>query len=272
MGSLEPDDVQPSSVHVDGSWLAYPTLSHGNAGMVKVAGSHAHRAETVEVLRRFGPLVLAEFRVEQDGPYAGAVRVCVGNAVIGSIPSSLGDDYRHAVTTLAHEGIRATIHAEIQIEQYVDVWGLCQPQPRREAEPLLPTQYREDIRLLEGVAEDLDQSLRSRAKEKKVRRNGTLSLGDDGVWSVALAGRTIGTLDKEPYVRLHEVVRAGLPLDAVVTIHRRPARDLVVHVSIPPDPLDPVSYDDEPSNVQSTRSEIRVVIDGRSARGLANDM
>jgi hypothetical protein len=28
---------------------------------------------------------------------------------------------------------------------------------------------------------------------------------------------------------------AGLPLDVVVTIHRRPKRELVAHVSIPPD-------------------------------------
>jgi hypothetical protein len=29
--------------------------------------------------------------------------------------------------------------------------------------------------------------------------------------------------------------RAGLPLDVVVTVHRRPERELVAHVSIPPD-------------------------------------
>jgi hypothetical protein len=29
-------------------------------------------------------------------------------------------------------------------------------------------------------------------------------------------------------------MNAGLPLDVVVTVHRRPGRELVAHVSIPP--------------------------------------
>ncbi|MBO0883530.1 MAG: hypothetical protein J2P17_24985, partial [Mycobacterium sp.] len=53
------------------SWLAYPTLTHGDAGMVKFVGGHVHRKEIADVLRRFGPLVLAELRIEQSGPYAG---------------------------------------------------------------------------------------------------------------------------------------------------------------------------------------------------------
>ena len=218
-----------------GSWLAYPTLTHGDAGMVKFVGGHVHRKEAIDVLRSFGPLVLAELRVEQSGQYAGAVRVCVGDAQLGSVPSELADAYRKVVETLAHIGQPATIHVELEIGEYVDVWGLCKPQLRQDGEPLLPTQYREDVHLFGGIAADLETSLNSRAKEKKVRRNGAVSLGADGAWKVSERGRTIGTLASKPYKRLHELMRAGLPPDVVVTIHRRPGRPLSVHVSIPPD-------------------------------------
>jgi hypothetical protein len=33
------------------SWFAYPTLSHGNAGMLKLSGPHYHRAEVNEAIR-----------------------------------------------------------------------------------------------------------------------------------------------------------------------------------------------------------------------------
>jgi hypothetical protein len=203
--------------------------------MVKFVGGHAYRKEAVDVLRRFGPLVLAELRIERSGQYAGAVRVCVGNAQLGSVPSELADAYRKVVETLTCNGQPATIHVELEIGEYVDVWGLCKPQLRQEGEPLLPTQYREDVHLFDGIAADLDASLNSRAKEKKVRRKATVSLGTDGTWNVSEADQVIGALAGKSYKRLHELMRAGLPLDVVVTIHRRPGHPLSVHVSIPPD-------------------------------------
>lgn len=217
------------------SWLAYPTLTHGDAGMVKFVGGHIYRKEATEVLRHFGPLVLAELRIEHSGPYAGAVRVYVGDAQVGTVPSELADAFREAVETLTSNGQPATIHVELDVGEYVDVWGLCKPQPRQEGEPLLPTQYREDVQLFDGIAAALDASLNSRAKEKKTRRKGEVSLGVDGTWTVSDGGHAIGTLVSKPYKRLHELMHAGLPLEVVVTIHRRTGRPLSVHVSIPPD-------------------------------------
>ena len=217
------------------SWLAYPTLSHGNAGMVKLSGPHYHRAEVNEAIRRYGPLALAELRVETTGQYKGAVRAFVDGMQVASIPHGLQGEFREVVESLNRDGIAATIHVELESGAYVDVWGLCKAERRREDEPLLPTQYREDIDLLDGIGSALDESLASRAKEKKVRRYAVLSRGSKGVWSVSEGGRMLGTLERKPYKRLHEVMRAGLPLDVVVTIHRRPERELVAHVSIPPD-------------------------------------
>ena len=217
------------------SWLAYPTLSHGDAGMVKLSGPTYYRPEINAAIRRFGALALAELRVETTGQYAGAVRVFVDGMQVASIPRGLQNEYREVVESLNREGVAATIHVELESGAYVDVWGLCKPERRREGEPLLPTQYREDIDLLDGIASALDESLASRAKEKKVRRNGVLSLGSNGVWSVSEGGRVLGTLKRKPYKRLYEIMGAGLPLDVVVTVHRRPERELVAHVSIPHD-------------------------------------
>src|SRR5258705_13661851 len=99
----------------------------------------------------------------------------------------------------------------------------------------MPSKYREDSALFDGIAAALGESLASREKEKKVRRNGVLGRGSNGVWSVSEGGRVLGTLERKPYKRLHEVMGAGLPLDVVVTVHRRPERELVAHVSIPHD-------------------------------------
>jgi len=98
---------------------------------------------------------------------------------VASIPHGLAGEYREVVESLNREGIAATVHVELESAAYMDVWGLCKPERRREGEPLLPTQYREDIALLDGIASALDESLASRAKEKKVRRNGVLSLGSN---------------------------------------------------------------------------------------------
>jgi hypothetical protein len=220
---------------LSGSWLAYPTLSHGDAGMVKLSGPTYYRAEIDAAIRCYGALALAELRVEMTGKYVGAVRVFVDGQQVASIPRGLADAYREVVESLNREGIAATIHVELESDDYVDVWGLCKPERSRDGEPLLPTQYREDIDLLDGIASVLDESLNSRAKEKKVRRKGALSLGSNGRWSVSEGGRVLGTLERKPYKRLHEVMDAGLPLDVVVTIHRRPERELIAHVSIPPD-------------------------------------
>src|SRR5215469_15786099 len=71
------------------SWLAYPTLSHGNAGMLKLSGPHYHRTEINAAIRRYGALALAELRVETTGQYAGAVRAFVGGMQVASIPRGL---------------------------------------------------------------------------------------------------------------------------------------------------------------------------------------
>jgi hypothetical protein len=87
------------------SWLTYPTLSHGNAGMVKLSGPTYYRAEISAVIRRYGALALAELRVETTGQYAGAVRVFVDGRQVASIPHGLQGEYREVVESLNREGL-----------------------------------------------------------------------------------------------------------------------------------------------------------------------
>jgi hypothetical protein len=203
--------------------------------MVKLVGSHAHRKEATEALRRFGPLALAELRVDDSGLYAGAVRALVAGAQVATVPTGMADEFRTVIQQLADTGSPATAHVELEVEQYVDVWGLCKPEPRHADEPLFPSQYREDLQLLPGMADELDASLGSRAKEKKVRRTCRVHPATDGLWSVTDSGWVIGTLPRKPYRRLAEAQAAGFPLDVTVTIHRAPDRPLRVHASVPPD-------------------------------------
>src|SRR5215831_20953461 len=103
------------------SWLAYPTLSHGNAGMLKLSGPTYYRAEINAVIRRYGSLALAELRVETTGQYAGAVRVFVDAMQVASVPRGLQGEYREVVESLNREGVAATIHVELESGAYVDV-------------------------------------------------------------------------------------------------------------------------------------------------------
>jgi hypothetical protein len=90
------------------------------------------------VLRRHGSLVLAELRIEQNGPNAWAACVYMAGEQLCSVPSQLADAYRGAVQELASNSAPVTLHAKKEIDQYVDVWGLCKPQRRRMQMPSWP--------------------------------------------------------------------------------------------------------------------------------------
>src|SRR5262245_60488927 len=106
-----PADSGGTAVSCPGaSWLAYPTLSHGNGGMIKLSGPVYYRAGINAAIRRYGVLALAELRVETTGQYAGAVRAFVDGRQVASIPRGLEGEYRQVVESLNREGAAATIH------------------------------------------------------------------------------------------------------------------------------------------------------------------
>ena len=217
------------------TWLAYPTLTHGAGSQYKLAGAYHHRAEIHEAYRRFGGLVTAELRIETEGSFAGAVRAFVDGVQLATVPHQHTLDFQTAVETLGRKGSPATAHVRLEADQYVDVWAFCEPRAWEQDEPFLCPQETEDVRLGPSIAEELDRSLNSRAKNKKVVRRGQLHLGADGIWSVTLDEKPIGTLNKRPFLRLHQAMDARLPLDAHLDIRRRDGRPLAVSVGVPRD-------------------------------------
>jgi hypothetical protein len=92
-----------------------------------------------------------------------------------------------------------------------------------------------------GVAEELDDSLKSKAKRKVGYRVGEL-LPVAGLWHVALDGQNVGVVPlppnddaagQAPRRRLEEARRAGFPLTCHVRIIREPERPLRVMVDLP---------------------------------------
>ncbi len=180
-------------------WLAWPTLSAGGGGQIKAAGVYYHKDAVKRAIARFGPLVMARLNIEPAGKYAGAVRITVGGTQLGSIPHGLAAEFRNVVEQLHKEGLPATCRAELEAEYrdeeaYVDVFPWVAPTPRSDDEPFLPPGLGSTVRLADGQAECLDESLHSRAKSKRMRKIGELTQTEDG-WLVALDGHPIGMLE-----------------------------------------------------------------------------
>jgi len=223
----------------DATWLAWPTLSAGGGGQIKVAGVYYHRDKLRSAIDRFGSLVMATLVLESAGEYAGAVRVSVGGEELGSIPHDLAPEFRDAVERLHRAGLPATCRAELEAAGgadggYVDVFLWASPRPRSDDEPFLPPGLGATLELNEGQAERLDDALHSRAKAKRAVRVGEVARSDGG-WCVTLDGAPIGTLGAGSDKRLREAQAAGFPLTCRVRIIRAQGRPLRVLADLPAD-------------------------------------
>jgi hypothetical protein len=212
-------------------------LSAGGGGQIKTAGVYYRKEAVGRAIADFGSLVMAELRLELDGPYAGAVRVTVGGVVLGSIPHSLADEFRETVQQLHTAGLPATCRAELEAnlddeKAYVDVFLWASPKPSSDDEPFFPPGLGKVVQLDWGEAERLDESLHSRATRKRVVKVGELLATDQG-WRVVLDDRQIGTLGSGAYKRVSEARAAGFPLTCRVRLLREPAKPLRVVVDLP---------------------------------------
>jgi hypothetical protein len=178
---------------------------------------------------------MAELRIETEGSFAGAVRAFVNGVQLATVPHQHTLSFQTAVENLGRKGLPATLHVRLEADEYVDVWAFCEPAEREPNEAFLCPQETEEVLLFPGVAAELDQGLKSRAKNKKASRLGRLQLDADGTWSVTLAGESIGTLAKRRYRRLRQTLEAGFPLDVCVEIRRREGRPLAVSIGFPRD-------------------------------------
>lgn len=216
---------------VQTSWLAWPTLMSG-AGLIKVAGVYYHQDELHQVLRTYGPLVMAELTVESSGQYAGAVHVSVARTLLGNIPHDLAEKYREMVLHLHSQGKPATCRAQLEANEYFDVWLDAKPEERVGETAFLPRLGEVDVVLDEGQAERIDASLKSKAKTKRLEKLGGLLRTEDG-WRVLLDHELIGTLKQNDQPYLYQADSRSLPMTCMVRILRRPDRPLFVGAEFP---------------------------------------
>lgn len=227
--------LDPTAGRVGPSWVAWQTLTYSGAAQIKTAGVMHHAAEVRAAAARYGRLVMAELLIEQDGQYAGAVRVLVAGVEVGSIPHTQAADFRAVITRLTETGQPATCRADLDLDsgEYLDVWLCGKPRERADDDPFLPpmlgarpTLTVDTMTYLDGVI------LGRRAKSKRVVRTATLVLRDAG-WIVVLDGRELGPLPAGRYQRLEEAQAAGFPLTCQLRVLRQPDRPTRVRRTSP---------------------------------------
>jgi|GEM_PF-1345512 hypothetical protein len=214
------------------TWLAWPTLKSAPT-QTKTAGVFYHQDDLKKCLKAFGPLVMAELRIEMKGEYAGAVRVFVDGKMLGSLPAGMADDFRPVIAALHESGQLATCRALLEVaRENFDVWLSVQPENRPDDDPFLTPFSSVSVTLYEGQAEALEASLNSKAKTKKVTRLGQLAQSE-GCWLVAVDGVWLGGLERVEYPLLDQAQQAGLPLTCNVRLARKPDAPFSVEVDMP---------------------------------------
>ncbi len=227
--------LAPARPWADASWLAWQTLTYSGSAQIKTAGVSYHKDALRAIAARHGRLVMAELRIEEEGQYAGAVRVYVGGAQLGSVPHELADEFREVIHRLDAAGQPATCRAmlDVDVGEYVDVWLCGKPCERAEDDPFLPPTLGERLDLSDEVVAYLDDViLGHRAMSKRVVRTAELVLRD-GRWAVVLDGRELGVLSGRSYRRLEEAHAAGFPVTCQVRVLREPERPLRVEADFP---------------------------------------
>jgi hypothetical protein len=219
----------------DASWLAWQTLTYPGSAQFKTAGVTHYEANLRAVASRHGRLVMAELRIEEEGQYAGAVRVHVGGVQLGSIPHGLAQEFRDVIGRLAAEDRPALCRALLDAEPggFVDVWLCGKPKERAENDPFLPPTLGVRMDLTADVVAYLDDVvLGPRAKSKRVVRTGEL-VERDGRWQLVLDGRDLGHLPARRYTRLEEARAAGFPVTCQVRVLRQPDRPVRLEADFP---------------------------------------
>jgi hypothetical protein len=218
---------------VPATWLAYPTLSGGNGGVSKSAGANFHREEIAQLIRKHGPLVMAELRIEERGQYAGAVRVFVDRQMVSAIPHQHADPYREIVRRLNEQDKPSTCRAELQVAEYVDVWLAAKPEERDEKEPFLPELgVGVQVRLNQDGREYVEHLLGPRARNKRIKPVAELN-SDGTIWTVILDELPIGELPRGTYTTPNQAREAAFPTTARLLIVRKEGRPLRITAGFP---------------------------------------
>lgn len=218
---------------VSASWIGFPTLKDGNGAVSKTTGVAHYRDSIEAAYRQFGPLVMAEMRVEQTGPFAGAVRVHIAGLQVGAIAHGHAEPYREIIHGLNRERKPATCHAEIELGEYVDVWLSAKPKARDPNDPFIPDVGPGiPVELSEQGHAYLQDRLGTRAKNKRIKRLAEVERRGQ-TWHLTVEDQSLGTLPSAHYQRLEQAHRAGSPMNCRVGIVRQEGRPLRVSAGIP---------------------------------------
>jgi hypothetical protein len=212
------------------TWLAWPTLRNGG-GQIRTAGVSHHPDAVRKILNANGPLVMAELRIETTGQYAGAVRVFVAGEMLGSIPHDLAETFREVVSDLWSRDMVATCRAELEADEWSNVWLDARPEPRPKDDPFLPPFSPFQVNLGPGEAERLDEGLQSRAKNKRVVTVGRLA-PKPGKWQLVLDDTPVGVIEDRLWA-VESAIVAGMPLSCQVRILREEGKGLRVMADLP---------------------------------------
>jgi hypothetical protein len=214
------------------SWLVWPTLSELPYGPEAV-GTTPHLKEITAIIDRWGSVVTAELAIEEKGQFAGAVRLRVGGAEVGTVPHGIADDYRAVIRALNSARLAATCRVSASPGESAP-WLLIhgKPAPRQDGEPFLPPIGAGDFVVLgAGQAERLDGLLNSRAKKKHVDAVAVLT-PVPGEFTVSLGGVAVGALPGL-YPLVRAAGQAGFPMTARAVLRRDPERGFRLQVFAP---------------------------------------
>lgn len=246
-------DTAPAGGAVPVTWLQRPTLTERGAHLPLAGVSKFQKTIEAAAGGRTagGPnvrLVTVRLDIVQEGPYAGSVRASIGGQEIGSLPSGEAAAFHETLALLAARDTPATCRALIYGGHYdntdrewrllgVGIIAATTPvSPASDAAPFLPPVVGSDVVCSREVAARLDDSLNSKAKNKRVARGALLQASASG-WFVVSSGELVGKLHpntQEPRQRaLREAEAAGFPLTARMRVIREQGSPLRVVVDLP---------------------------------------
>ena len=234
------------------NWMTTPTLAE-SSGELPLSGVSFYQAAILaaaEGRRAEGPntaLVCAQFDIVTDGQYSGAVRAYIGGQEVGSIPHGSVETIRPTIAGLLDSGrpaiCRAVIYGGGRNREGTD-WlnfgvgvlaDITNPGSAHPGSPFLPPVHYIRVGIELATAKQLDESMHSKAKKKRVVTTGTLRPHAGG-WQLELDGAIVGRLEPAFQTELDAVYQAsyaGAPLTCYVRLVREVGAVFQVAVSVP---------------------------------------
>ena len=216
----------------DPSWMAWPTLVEKHQSTVPLYGGHKG-SKIPGIIKRHGHLVMVRFQIEPKGRSAGAIQCWVGATMICLADNLDEESFQSVIESLAADGQPATCRGTLQHLTNFDAFSVFgKPERRPEDAPFLPPEDVVSVDVSDEELQRLDELMHSKAKNKVVRRVGTLVNHSGGTW-LSLDGVWTGRIDGEPRGYVDQAVTAGFPATCSVVLRRQPDEPLGVTVEIP---------------------------------------